>query len=229
MVRTLYCGGLLLVSAASSLFAQASTDSVVERYSRRAFPVTITVPGRVIQHTLIGTALRTKTFLQVHVYAYAIYVNADQARQQLAAWRGKTAKELEKDEGFYKALLSGTLGKSLRLHMTRDVGGDDMAEAFDEALGPRVDQAAEQGMTGGREALTEFRSFFNVEELKKETILTFACLPDGSLLTSVGGQLRSPIHSPALCRALFDVYLGEHPIMKRGKQTVVERMPEVLR
>lgn len=30
------------------------------------------------------------------------------------------------------------------------------------------------------------------------------------------------------CWALFDVYLGENPIMKKGKETVAERMPAVL-
>ena len=44
--------------------------------------------------------------------------------------------------------------------MTRNVNGKDMAEAFEDALGPRVTRAAEElAMTGGEEALQEFRNF----------------------------------------------------------------------
>lgn len=211
-----------------TLGAQTNADSVIEPSSKRAFPVGITVPGREVQHTLAGTGIRTKTFLKIQVYAYGLYVDREGARATLAPWQGDSAKELKDDDQFYRTLLEDNFAKSLRLHMTRDVGGDDMAGAFDDALGPRVDRAAEQGMAGGREALQQFRGYFNVEELKKESVLTFSWLPGGTLVTAVNGELRGEIESPALCWALFDVYLGEKPIMNKGKETVIERIPEIL-
>lgn len=218
----------LLFAAVPLAAAHAQTDSVIDPSSKRAFPVQITVPGRATTHTLAGTAIRTKTFLKVQVYAYGLYVEPDHARTALADWRGKTARELKDDASFYQALLQDSFAKSIRLHMTRDVGGDDMADAFDEALGPRVDAAAGRGMGGGREALVTFRSYFDVGELTKESILTFSCLPGGTLLTSVNGELRAPLQSAPLCWALFDVYLGPDPIMKKGKETVIERIPQLL-
>lgn len=229
MFRSLLAGAVLLAIGASTAQSQAPADSVVEPTSRRAFPTTIAIPGGGASHVLMGTAIRTRTFLRVQVYAYGLYVDSGAARRILAPWRGKAARDLERDESFYAALLRDSLPKTMRLHMTRDVGGGDMAEAFDGALGPRVDRAAERGLAGGRAALQRFRGYFQVGELTKETVLTFSCLPGGRLLTAVGGELKEPIESAALCWALFDVYLGENPIMERGKRTVVERAPEVLR
>lgn len=219
----------VLVLAAVPIAAPlAQLDSVVEPASKRAFPVRITVPGRDASHVLAGTGIRTKTFLKVQVYAYALYVDSAGARVTLAPWQGRTAEQLKDDPTLYDTLLRDNFGKSLRLHMTRDVGGDDMAEAFDDALEPRVDVAAEHGMEGGRDALATFRGYFDVEELTKESSLTFSWLPGGTLVSAVNGELRGEIQSPALCWALFDVYLGPQPIMKKGKETVVARLPEIL-
>lgn len=219
---------LALAAPRDTVWAQADTAVVVEPASKRAFPVSITVPGSEERHALAGTGIRTKTFLRVQVYAYGLYVDPAGARTSLGAWRGQSASALKDDPEFYAALLQDSFAKSLRLHMTRDVGGDDMADAFDEALGPRVDQAAARGMSGGREALATFRGFFDVDELTKESTLTFSWLPGGTLVAAVNGEIKGRIESPALTWALFDVYLGENPIMKKGKETVIERMPEVL-
>jgi hypothetical protein len=113
--------------------------------------------------------------------------------------------------------------------MTRDVGGEDMAEAFDGALRPRVVQAAaEKNMPGGEEALETFRGYFNVGEMTRTSELLFTCTPDGTLSSSVKGTPNPPLTSPALCWALFDVYLGEKPISGDGKKGVTAGFPELL-
>ena len=48
-------------------------------------------------------------------------------------------------------------------------------------------------------------------------------------MTSVGGDVRPPIDSRALCRALFDVYLGEDPISDDGKKGVIAGFPRLIR
>jgi hypothetical protein len=118
---------------------------------------------------------------------------------------------------------------TLRLVMTRDVGGEDMAEAFDGALRPRVIRAAaEKSMPGGEAALETFRGFFSVGEMTKDSELLFTCTPDGTLSSSVKGTPNPPLASPALCWALFDVYLGDKPISGDGKKGVVANFPDLL-
>jgi hypothetical protein len=181
------------------------------------------------EHVLIGTDIRTKTFLKVRVYAFGLYVDAAEARTALAGFAGKDAKAIEKDKAFYDALLQMQFPMTLRFVMTRDVDGETMASAFEEALLPRVQQAAAtKNMPGGEEALQTFRAYFSLSEMTKDAELLFSCTTDGTLSSRVKGEERQPITSPALCWALFDVYLGEKPISGDGKKGVVARFPEPL-
>ena len=220
--------------------APAVAQTVEEPSSKVPFPVAIEAPGGGTQ-VLTGTAIRTKTFLKVKVYAFGIYVDQAAAKTALSAFAGKEAKELEKDDGFYGTLLQMRIPMSLRLVMTRNVGGEDMVDAFDGALRPRVQQAAaERNMTGGDAALEAFRAYFvagpaaddpdAVEwiEMTDRSELLFSCTPDGTLYSRVKGEDKPPITSPALCWALFDVYLGDKPISGGGKKSVIARVPELL-
>jgi hypothetical protein len=228
MKRVLLALAALALAAPPATAQDSPVDSVRERNSAVPFPVMLSVPGHMERHAITGMGIRTKTFLKVKVYAFGLYVDADAARESLAEFAGKSAKDLEKDDMFYLRLLEMNFPMTLRLVMTRDVGGEDMAEAFDGALRPRVQKAAaEKGMPGGEAALDQFREFFNVDELTNESELVFTCA-DGTLMTSVRSEVKPPIASPALCWALFDVYIGEKPISGGGKKSVVRGFPELL-
>ncbi len=175
---------------------------------------------------LTGTGVRTRTMLHVKVYAFGLYVDSAGARAGLGAWRGKSASDLARDKSLYQELLKGAFPMTLRLVMTRNVGGAQMAEAFDDALGPRVAQAAERGMPDGADALARFRGFFT-DELASGTELLFSWAHN-TLGVSIGGKPAGDIENAALCWALFDVYLGEKPITSDGKKTVIARLPEIL-
>jgi hypothetical protein len=64
--------------------------------------------------------------------------------------------------------------------------------------------------------------------MTKESEIVFSCAPDGTLRTSVKGEVQSEIASPTLCWALFDVYLGEKPISGGGKKNIGKAFAEVL-
>ena len=204
----------------------AGAQTVTEPSSKVAFPVELETAGGGRQ-VLTGVGLRTKTFLKVKVYAFGIYVDPAGAREKLAAFAGKDAAGLARDEKFYGALLALEVPMSLRLVMTRNVGGEDMAEAFDGALRPRVRQVASRE-PGGEVALGTFRGLFSLDKLTKGTVLDFTCTPDGTLSSSVGGEQKPAIQSKALCWALFDVYLGRTPITAEGKRSAVARVPAIL-
>jgi len=208
---------LLLVVALQSA-------EVTEPNTQVKFPVELSAPSG--SQVITGTGVRTRTLLKVKVYAFGLYVDSAAARSALSAWRGKNATQLAGDQSLYNELAKGSFPTTLRLVMTRDVGADQMSEAFNEALGPRVAQAGQRGMTGGAEALTTFRGFFS-NELAKGTELVFARSGD-TLKVSIGGQNKGQIVNGALGWALFDVYLGEKPISTDGKKTVIARLPNIL-
>ena len=221
---------LVVLASARPAAAQESDEGVVhERNSGVPFPVELTAPGTETVHVITGTGIRTKTFLKVKVYAFGLYVDPAGARTALADYAGMEGKELEKNDTFFDTVLEQDFGMTLRLVMTRDVGGEDMAEAFDGALRPRVQRAAaEMDMPGGEAALDEFRGFFSVDEMTKESAIVFSCAPDGTLRTSVKGEVQPEIASEALCWALFDVYLGKDPISGGGKKNIGKAFADVL-
>jgi hypothetical protein len=229
MKRSLSCLTLFTAAALPVMAQQAGSDTVNEPSSGVPFPTEITVPGGTARHVLTGTAIRTKTFLKVKVYAYGLYVDAAGAQATLADFTDRSASDLERDKQFYERILDREFAMTLRLVMTRDVGGDDMADAFDGALRPRVQRAAaEMNMPGGEAALDQFRGYFSLDEMTKEAEIVFSCSTDGQLTTSVKGEPQPPISSNALCWALFDVYLGEKPISGDGKKKVIARFPQLL-
>jgi Chalcone isomerase like len=219
---------LLTAVAIAALAAPAAAQTVNEPSSGVAFPVSMAVADGSTQ-VLLGTGLRTRTMLNVKVYAFGLYVDQAAARTALTSFAGRTAEQLGADQTFYAALLRMGFPMTMRLVMTRNVSGEQMSEAFDGALRPRVVAAAGRNMPGGEEALTTFRGYFSVDRLTEGAELVFTCTADGAFHSKVAGEAKPVINNRALCWALFDVYLGSSPISAGGKRTVVARTPEVLR
>src|SRR5690349_17494187 len=133
------------------LLAALQGPEVTEPHTQVKFATELQKPASV--QLLTGTGVRTRTVLHVKVYAFGLYVDSAGARAALGAWRGKSAADLARDQALYHELLKGAFPMTLRLVMTRNVGGSQMAEAFDDALAPRVAQAADRGMPNGADAL----------------------------------------------------------------------------
>ncbi len=208
--------------------AQDMTDSVVDNSTKRAYPVNIQAGETDQIHALTGIGVRTRTMLNIKVYAVGLYIDAYAAREGMADWAGKEPKELEKDKEMFRRMLQMDMGMTLRLVMTRDVGGDKMADAFEKSLAPRVEKAAaEMDMPGGTEALAKFRSYFGVDKVTDGSVLIFSCV-DGILFSTIQGTVAEAIESPALCWALFDVYIGEKPISSGAKKNFGKGMAGIL-
>ena len=208
--------------------AQEASDFTEPR-SGIAFPLSLLPPGGGAAQHLVGTGIRTRTIFRIKVYALGLYVDSEAARRALPAFAGISRANLERDARFYRSLLEMKFGMTVRLVMTRNVSGQDVANSFEDALRPRLDQAAaETAMPGASNSLEEFRSNLNLDEIPKGAEIVFSCNPGGRLETSVEGSRRPSIEAPALCWALFDVYLGEKPISKGAKQTLIAGFPGLL-
>lgn len=220
---------LATLIAASGEPQRASSNPVLEPESGLAFPVELRPPGGSRIHRLAGTGIRTKTFLKVQVYALGLYLDPDAAAVSLAGWKGQTAKGLSKSEAFYTDLVAGDFGKSLRLVLTREVSGKDMAAALEDALEPRLERAIVRlGKRGRLEDLVRFREFFGLDRLSRDAEVVFSVLPGGRLVAAIDGRIRGEVDSPALCWALFDVYFGRKPVSKKARRTAVSGVPEML-
>ena len=213
--------GLIAVPAPAPGQA-AAPDTVRERESGTLFPVALTPPGGATPHWLMGTGIRQRTIFRVKVYAFGLYVDANAARAALSEFAGTSAESLGRDERFTRRLLDLDFGMALRLVMTRTVSGGDVAEAFDDALRPRMPRAGRGPESdAAATALARLSGYLDVDEVRRDAEIVFSCGPAGRLAMTVDGAERPPIESRALCRALFDVYLGEDPIEPDGRRNLI--------
>ena len=180
---------------------------------------------------LLGLAIREKTIFNVNVYSYVVYADSAFVEKDLAAWKGKNAKALGKDSALYTKLLQPNGTKELRMRFCRDVDAEDIVEAFEDSLEPRI-LSRRKAMEGSKadklKDLTTFRGFFSLDELKEGNELRFTWHPDGTLCTVVNGERKPDLKSQDLAWAMFDVYLGDDPISKSGKKDLVSRLPGLL-
>jgi hypothetical protein len=208
------------------LLAQPAGGKTIKESSTGArFSGSVKAAGQ--KHQLTGVGVRTKTVFEVNVYAVGLYVDRGQAKSQLASFKGKGAGALMKDGGLRSGLLKPTLGKTLRLVMARDVDGEDMQEAFDDSLRPRLKKAASQGHGGGAAQLAKFKTFFSVDELTEGSELVFSCV-DGKLSTKIAGKAEAALDAAALCWALFDIYVGADPIAEEAKANMIRGLAKFL-
>ena len=229
MTRSILALVLFVTMSASAVAQSTALDTVNEPRSGTPFPVSLTPPGDTTPHWIMGTGIRQRTIFRVKIYAFGLYVDPEAARASLSRFARLPASTLERDESFYQHLLDLDFAMTLRLVMTRTVDGDDVAEAFDDALRPRMTRAVTDTNNSGELAVLErFRGYFDVDEVRTGTEIVFSCGPAGRLATSVGGDERPPIDSRALCRTLFDVYLGENPISDDGKRSIIAGFPGLI-
>jgi hypothetical protein len=215
--------------AAGAAIAQEKTKRpmVKEPESGIQLPVTLNVLENLEGHTLTGVAVREKTIFAVDVYACGHYVRAEDARKELADWKGKKVRELLDDDGFRKKLVTPGFARTLRLHMARDVSSEDFNEAFEESLKPRVKKLVEDGVTGAMEDIDKLKGLFTLDELVEDTKLDFTW-KGNKLTVAMNVKELGSIESDALCRAMWDIYFGDDPIQDEFPQKLCARFPGVL-
>ncbi len=204
----------LTLASLTTLLATAAGDQI---YKQCAAPAEQTIdgiafPGADGDLVLLGGGTRYK-YGVVKVYAVGVYL--EDAGATLAAFAGKSAKELTTQlaSDFYAAVL-GTDGgpnvaKSLVLKFHRSVGADAVAGALNDALKGKVKEVA-----AFKEALLKLLG----SSVPSGGTVTLGCA--GSALTMGFDGNKSTLKDPELCPALLDVYLGASPISGAAKDGV---------
>ena len=168
--------------------------------------------------------------MDFEVYALGFYMDEEKG---LAALRESAAdlsvSKLEKSKEFRKALLGDDFGKTMRLVMVRDVDADDMAEAFDDALWPRMKDRCEdeKQLAAAKLAQKSFKGFFE-KEAEEDQVLDFTWMPGGEMHAVVDGKRHPVVKNEALCWALFDIFVGDDPISEDAKENIMTALREKL-
>jgi hypothetical protein len=194
-------------SACESSPNQNISDAVKEPFTGIEFP-------RSKDHyLLLGTAVRCMLgqckFAKARAYAVGLYVEDGNSVHQ---WMPKNS-----NEEVFSRVLRAPVARRLVLVMDKDVAGHHIAKGFDRSLLPRVRKSQGGQKSGpGKDALRDFTRCFSQEKiLRKGTEISLVWRPDDSLIVLIDSSARAVIHSPILCRALFDMYLGPDSIFKK--------------
>lgn len=88
-------------------------------------------------------------------------------------------------------------------------------------------------------ALRTLLSYFNAQLLparatrrgciRRGCVILFSRAQSGHLRTTADGAPIATVHSPKLCEAVFDLYLGEQPVCQSAKDEAREALERMLR
>jgi hypothetical protein len=155
---------------------------------------------------LLGTGVRTRTMLNVKVYAIALYVDGPSYTRLVSSKGGNVRPTPE----LYKELVWGDFGKRFDLRFVRDLSASQIQGAFREAL-----------PTASKARVDQFVGYFGDIAKGQSAVIRWA--PGGTLETTVAGAAKPPIADKEFAAAVFSIWLGDKPIQADIKQGLVSR------
>jgi hypothetical protein len=135
--------------------------------------------------TLNGLGVRKATMLKVNIYVAALYVS-----------RTSTDPAI---------LLSVSAPTQLVLHFIRDVGANDIRKAWNEGFAENAKDRL-SALQDRMAILDDWMTGMNVGQR-----LTFSFKPGAGVTVVVNGAAKGTIKGDDFARALFSIWLGDHP------------------
>lgn len=180
---------------------------------------------------LVGTGSRIMTVIRIKslkVYAFGFYVHPSSVCQKLGSKYGSVpAVELKERNDFYADLLREDIGMTVRLVVNYNgMKISTVKDAFEKALRARL---AKTNPETDFKCIARFGSYFtNDIPLPVGTIIDFRRTADGQLITEIGGNQIGTVHSRELCRAFFDMYIGEVPVSEQTKEQIGRNVATII-
>lgn len=234
-------GGDLGDGAFFGLQGSNSLAMVVEPKTGLEFPTQLSCnnvddqagDGRPSCQILAGVGARSKEimkFKSIKIYAFGLYVQPDHLRGQLGEkYKGFTAEELKNRPDILEDLLRRhevemTLRlvvhyKGLKMEMVRN--------AFQDSLKNRLNKIEGGANDKGLQTFCSYLS--NDIRLYQGSTIDIRWQPGGRLRTEIEGRRVGVIHSPPLCQAFFDLYIGDPPVSAVAKQEIGANLARILR
>ncbi|KAG4953711.1 hypothetical protein AAZX31_14G097300 [Glycine max] len=172
---------------------------------------------------LVGTGSRTMTIVKIKslkVYAFGVYVHPYSLCEKLGPkYASISADELNNHHDFYKDLLREDINMTVRLVANcRGMKINSVKDAFEKSLRARLVKA---NPSTDFSCLKTFGSYFTENiSIPLGTVIEFKRTVDGRLITKISGNQIGSVHSKDLCRAFFDMYIGDVPVCEQTKKEI---------
>ncbi|KAL3844293.1 hypothetical protein ACJIZ3_001696 [Penstemon smallii] len=170
---------------------------------------------------LVGTGSRTMTIIRIKslkVYAFDVHP-FDVCEKLGPKYASIPESELNKRQDFYQDLLRKDINMTLRLVVScNGIKLKTVKDAFEKALRARL---ARTNPDADFRCLQTFGSMFPEDiPLNVGTTINIHRTADGHLITEIGGSQYGAVQSKDLCRAFFDMYIGDAPVCEQTKEEI---------
>ncbi|KAJ6330393.1 hypothetical protein OIU76_009075 [Salix suchowensis] len=172
---------------------------------------------------LVATGSRTMTIIRIKtlkIYAFGFYVHPNSVCKKLGPkYASVPMGELNKRREFYEDLLREDISMTVRLVINcNGIKINTVKDAFEKSLRNRL---VKTNPDTDYSCLTTFGSFFTKDvPLPAGTVVDFRRTADGQLITEIGGNQIGAVRSKDLCRAFFDMYIGDIPVSEQTKEEI---------
>ncbi|KAL3655804.1 hypothetical protein CASFOL_000200 [Castilleja foliolosa] len=183
-----------------------------------------------IPEVLVGTGSRTMTIIRIKslkVYAFGFYVHPFDVCEKLGP-KYACIPENELGQSFYQDLLREDISMTVRLVINcNGIKINTVKDAFEKSLRDRL---ARTNPDADFSCIQTFGSLFSQDiPLHVGTTIYFRQTADGHLITEVGGNNIGAVQSKDLCRAFFDMYIGEIPVCEQTKEEIGKNVANIVR
>uniref|UniRef100_A0A453PS48 Chalcone--flavanone isomerase n=1 Tax=Aegilops tauschii subsp. strangulata TaxID=200361 RepID=A0A453PS48_AEGTS len=136
--------------------------------------------------------------------------------------------ELKDHPDFYEDLLRENIHMTVRLVVSYNgLSISAVRDAFEKSLGFRLQK---MNPNTDYHCLKTFGSYFREDiRIPVGTKIDFRQTCDGQLITEVDGKQIGAVQSKDLCRAFFDMYIGDPPVSVETKQDIAQNVGGLIR
>ncbi|CAA7019644.1 unnamed protein product [Microthlaspi erraticum] len=209
------------------------TRQTVEPRTGIEFPMLLkkNSPG-FTSEVLVATGSRTMQIIRIKslkVYAFGFYVHPSSVCQKLGPkYASVPASKLDKCDDLYKDLLREDIVMSVRLVVSYNgLKINTVKDVFEKSLRARLVKANPKTNFN---CLNDFGSFFTQDiPIPAGTIIDFRRTADGQLITEIGGNVIGAVQSKDLCRAFFDMYIGDVPVSEQTKEEIGRNVAGIIK
>ncbi|KAJ8500582.1 hypothetical protein OPV22_011134 [Ensete ventricosum] len=173
---------------------------------------------------LVGIGSRSMRIIKLKslkLYAFGLYVHPHSICEKLGSkYASVPIEELKNHSDFFEDLLREDINMTVRLVVNcNGLKVNTVRDAFEKSLRTRLQK---MNPDTDYHCLRVFGSYFTQDiALPAGTTIDFRQTANGQLITEIGGRQVGAVHSKDLCRAFFDMYIGDVPVSLQAKEEFV--------
>ncbi|XP_076898300.1 fatty-acid-binding protein 2-like [Bidens hawaiensis] len=181
---------------------------------------------------LVGTGSKTMKIIKIKslkLYAFGFYVHPYDVCNKLGSkYASLPENEVTKHHNFYKDLLREDISMTVRLVVScNGIKISTVRDAFEKSLRTRL---IKMNPDTDYDCVKSFGSLFSDDiQIRAGTTIKFQRTSDGHLVTEIEGNRIGAVHSRDLCRAFFDMYIGDGPVSEETKTEIGENVTNIIR